>query len=451
MQTNEITDNVTQYFKFENEFASALECDSLEDENTGLVDWVITFNPPVTDSDHIKDDGTGNKIITTSGGVLLAKVSFQLISDEFDISDFALKEDEFVPTTGIKINLNVKDSIENKSAFRFVDATASKNADLDNLIMSSGTTDEENQDNSTYKEYELNPKFDKDTLSYELELLENVDELNLKPILSDAKSSMKLRKPKRSEDGNLVYESDGTTIEYEEIDIQNNISIPVKLNELGKGDTNLTITVTAEDGKTQKIYTVVVKRPYATITGKTILADFDNEDVVNNVFDVYGVQLENRADINIYEADLIEWESIPDIYGSTYEDPFTYEKIENISKKFEYTTKNDGTFEIYITPGKFDIQITRLGFLDYIYSDVIVNSGDIIDIGDIRLVAGDSNRDGVISQEDVNTTKKYMDIDNTSSEFKLQYNPSQIGTVVAEDLAYVKGNQDKEIKIEYFK
>lgn len=35
-----------------------------------------------------------------------------MISDDFDISGFSLKEDEFVPTTGIKINLNVKDSIE---------------------------------------------------------------------------------------------------------------------------------------------------------------------------------------------------------------------------------------------------------------------------------------------------------------------------------------------------
>lgn len=374
-----------------------------------------------------------------------------MISDDFDISGFSLKEDELVPTTGIKINLNVKDSIENKSAFRFVDATASKNANLDNLIVSSGTADEENPDNSTYKEYELNPKFDKDTLNYELELLENIDELNLKSILSDTKSSMKLKKPKRDENGNLVYESDGVTVEYEELDIQNNVSTTVKLNELGKGDTNLTITVTAEDGKTEKKYTLVVKRPYATIKGKTILADFDNEDVVNNVFDIYGVKLENKTNINIYKAGLAEWESISDIYGSTYEDPFTYEKLEDIPTSFKYITKDDGTFEIYITPGTFDIQITRLGFLDYIYSDVVANPGDIIEVGEIRLAAGDTNRDGVISQEDVNTTKKYMDVDNTSADYKPQYNPSQIGTVVAEDLAYVKGNQDKEIQIEYFK
>lgn len=51
------------------------------------------------------------------------------------------------------------------------------------------------------------------------------------------------------------------------------------------------------------------------------------------------------------------------------------------------------------------MQVTRLGFLDYIYSDVIINAGDEIDMGEIRLAAGDANRDGVISQEDVNTIK----------------------------------------------
>lgn len=403
MQTNEITDNVTQYFKFENEFASALECDSLEDENTGLVDWVITFNPPVTDSDHIKDDGTGNKIITTSGGVLLAKVSFQLISDEFDISDFALKEDEFVPTTGIKINLNVKDSIENKSAFRFVDATASKNADLDNLIMSSGTTDEENPDNSTYKEYELNPKFDKDTLNYELELLENIDELNLKPILSDAKSSMKLRKPKRSEDGNLVYESDGTIIEYEEIDIQNNISIPVKLNELGKGDTNLTITVTAEDGKTQKIYTVVVKRPYGVIKGSIYTAPTASSGVY-------------KANIRAYESDEVAKKIT---WGTSGGDNVHNELMLINSKNF--STNDDGTYEIYLVPGTYDILIDKTSYLDCVYISKTLNANQTIDLGNKNLYVGDLNKDGIISGKDMALMQSKYGLDDTSIDFNPDY------------------------------
>lgn len=41
-------------------------------------------------------------------------------------------------------------------------------------------------------------------------------------------------------------------------------------------------------------------------------------------------------------------------------------------------------------------------------------------------------------------------MDSSDSEFKEQYNPSQIGAVVSEDLGYAKGNQDQEIQIEYF-
>lgn len=76
----------------------------------------------------------------------------------------------------------------------------------------------------------------------------------------------------------------------------------------------------------------MIKRPYGIIKGQNILADFDDEDVVNNMLDVYGIQLENIANINIYKSDLAEWESIPDIFGMIYENPFTYEQLEDIEK-----------------------------------------------------------------------------------------------------------------------
>ncbi len=453
METNEITDDETQYFKFEDEFKDSLDCFALPyTEKDNVLDWAISFNPPVEESEHIIDDGTGSgtKIVTTAGGVLLAKVSFQMLSDEFDISGFSLQEDTNSPTTGIKINLNITNAFENQSTFRFKDATASKNADLSNLIVSSGTVDDVDPSKSTYKEYTLTPNFDKDTLSYQMELLEYLDEIDIKPVLSDSKSTIKIKVPKRDADGNLVYESDGITIVYEEKEIQDNVASSVTLNKLGEPDTKITVIVTAEDKKTVKSYDLVIKRPYGIIKGQNILADFDDEDVVNNMLDVYGIQLENIANINIYKSDLAEWESIPDIFGMIYENPFTYEQLEDIEKDISYQTNDDGTFEIYIIPGTYDVQVTRLGFLDYIYSDVIINAGDEIDMGEIRLAAGDANRDGVISQEDVNTIKKYMDMDSSDSEFKEQYNPSQIGAVVSEDLGYAKGNQDQEIQIEYF-
>ena len=113
-------------------------------------------------------------------------------------------------------------------------------------------------------------------------------------------------------------------------------------------------------------------------------------------------------------------------------------------------SNDDGTFEIYVIPGTYDIQVTRLAYLDYIYVDVIINSGDVIDMGQFRMEAGDANRDGLITQEDINETKKNMDMESADPDFSEAYNPTQIGTVIMEDLGYVKSNQDKELQIKYF-
>lgn len=350
-----------------------------------------------------------------------------MISDDFDISGFSLKEDEFVPTTGIKINLNVKDSIENKSAFRFVDATASKNANLDNLIVSSGTTDEENPDNSTYKEYELNPKFDKDTLNYELELLENIDELNLKSILSDTKSSMKLKKPKRDEDGNLVYESDGVTVEYEELDIQNNVSTTVKLNELGKGDTNLTITVTAEDGKTEKEYTLVVKRPYGVIRGSIFLKPMESKKIY-------------KATVRLYKSDevknVIDWSTVK--FGKR---DSIHQQLETITS-LDSDTNDDGTFEIYVTPGTYDILLDREGYLDHIFISRTINTGDVLDIGEKELYAGDVNKDGVIQLLDLSMLYSAYQTDTTSANYDKKMDFNNDGRIQLLDLSALKANYE---------
>ena len=71
-------------------------------------------------------------------------------------------------------------------------------------------------------------------------------------------------------------------------------------------------------------------------------------------------------------------------------------------------------------------------------------------MGEIRLTAGDINRDGTISQEDINQVKQVMDMLNDNVDFLENYNPSQIGVVAQEDLNYAKQNQDKNLTIVYF-
>ena len=411
-----------------------------------------SINAPIagaTDHFVLKEDGKYS--FNTNGDVLIGTMSFQMTADEFDVSWFKLVPSaEYNPTSGIKISVTTTKRYEAQSTFRFTDEVASKEASLSNLVVSTGTIDTDNPDNSTYKEYPLTPTFDKDTLTYEIKLLEYLENMDITATTLDGKATLKIKVPKRDENGNLVYQADGTTIEYEEKAIADKTPFNVILNKLGEPDTILTIISTAEDGKTKKEYQLTIKRPYATIKGKAILADFDDEGKVQDILDVYGVELNNRVDINLYKPNLAEWESIPDIYQIIYPDPFTYEKLENVAKETSISSKNDGTFEIHIIPGEYDVQITRLGYLDYIYSDVELNEGDVIEMGEIRLTAGDINRDGTISQEDINQVKQVMDMLNDNVDFLENYNPSQIGVVAQEDLNYAKQNQDKNLTIVYF-
>ena len=373
-----------------------------------------------------------------------------MTEETYDPSWFQLVTSTSSPKTGIKISVSTTEYYEAQSTFRFTGAVNSKEAKLSDLIVSTGTINEENPEESTYKKYTLTPEFEKNTTSYELELREYIDNMDITAIKTDEKSTLKIKVPQKDDKGNLVYEEDGTTISYEEKDMQSGTPLNVILNKLGEPNTVITVTVMAEDGKTSEKYEINIKRPFATIKGQAILADFDNEMSVQNFLDNYGIQVNNRVDINLYKPDLAEWESISDIYQLQYKNPLTYEKLESIPKETTGKSNDDGTFEIYVIPGTYDVQVTRLGYLDYIYCDVEVKDGDVVDMGNFNMPAGDANRDSVISQEDMNLLRKVMDMSNTDADFLESYNPSQIGSVSQEDLNYSKANQDKMLTIIYF-
>lgn len=371
-----------------------------------------------------------------------------LTDEKLDITGFSLEPDEELAlNTGIVTNIDVVTRYEAESTFRFIDGTASSDASLSNIIISSGIESIEDPTLSTYKEYELIPTFSKEELNYVIEILEYIDLVNLKLELSDENASVKLKVPKRDEENNLIYDEDGITILYEEKEVDVLGNTEIILNKLGEQDTEIIIEVTAEDGVTVKEYTVKIRKPYGIIKGKSILADFDNESIVNNYFEIYGVEINNQSTVNIYNKDKVEWEKILNIYSGEL---LTYEEIENIEKVTSSKTDLDGTFEIYVIPGEYDIQVTRLAYLDYVYDNVIINENDVIDMGIVNLKAGDIDRNGVIAGEDVKLVKSVMGMENTDSEFKENWNPTQIGAVIGEDLKYVKQNMDEIFHIEYF-
>lgn len=356
--TNDYTDDETEFFKFESEFSDCLELFTVPytGTSTGGMRAVVSFNPPILESEHIKNKENVGMIVDSSGSVLLGTLSFRTTLDKFDISSFKLEtSDTTSPKTGIKIIIDGSTYYENQSTFRFTDKSASRNADLSNIKLSNGNEDDEN-----YKEYVLNPSFDKNTLEYTTELLEYVDKVNLEVTKDDEKSSIVIKQPKHDENGNLVFEDDGSTIVYEEASLDD-LKNEIVLNKLGEPDTVIELKVTAEDEVTTKTYKITIHRPYGTIKGS--IHTVNSNDV-------------HIADVKVYNnSDQIDWENIS-----------SHDELDNYKTVLNKKTNEDGTYEIKVIPGNYDVLIDKVAYLDYIVTTIQVNENDEIDLDNVELI-----------------------------------------------------------------
>lgn len=356
--TNDYTDDETEFFKFESEFSDCLELFTVPytGTSTGGMRAVVSFNPPISESEHIKNKENVGMIVDSSGSVLLGTLSFRTTLDKFDISSFKLEtSDTTSPKTGIKIIIDGSTYYENQSTFRFTDKSASRNADLSNIKLSNGNEDDEN-----YKEYALNPSFDKNTLEYTTELLEYVDKVNLEVTKDDEKSSIVIKQPKHDENGNLVFEDDGSTIVYEETSLDD-LKNEIVLNKLGEPDTVIELKVTAEDEVTTKTYKITIHRPYGTIKGS--IHTVNSNDV-------------HIADVKVYnDSDQIDWENIS-----------SHDELDNYKTVLNKKTNEDGTYEIKVIPGNYDVLIDKVAYLDYIVTTIQVNENDEIDLDNVELI-----------------------------------------------------------------
>lgn len=356
--TNDYTDDETEFFKFESEFSDCLELFTVPytGTSTGGMRAVVSFNPPISESEHIKNKENVGMIVDSSGSVLLGTLSFRTTLDKFDISSFKLEtSDTTSPKTGIKIIIDGSTYYENQSTFRFTDKSASRNADLSNIKLSNGNEDDEN-----YKEYALNPSFDKNTLEYTTELLEYVDKVNLEVTKDDEKSSIVIKQPKHDENGNLVFEDDGSTIVYEEKSLDD-LKNEIVLNKLGEPDTVIELKVTAEDEVTTKTYKITIHRPYGTIKGS--IHTVNSNDV-------------HIADVKVYNnSDQIDWENIS-----------SHDELDNYKTVLNKKTNEDGTYEIKVIPGNYDVLIDKVAYLDYIVTTIQVNENDEIDLDNVELI-----------------------------------------------------------------
>jgi len=428
LQNNDYTNDENEYFMLESKYIDKLELFTVENKQNEIR-AVLSFNPPTSEGDGIKNEN-GQLTIDTTGGVLLGKMSFRM-KGEMDISSFKLKESEIAsPKTGIKINIDGVRYYQQQSTFIFTDKTASKDAYLSDLIVSSGIKDEETPENSTYKEYELVPTFDKETLKYELTLMEYIDTINIKLTQNDPKSTIKMKVPKRNENNELQYEEDGQTIIYEDKEIQIDTLQEVVLNKLGEPDTIITVTVTAEDGKTINNYELTIKRPYATITGSIQLG----ENLRASTELTYKIDLDYIADIKVYKNGEIKWE---DILSTN----ITFDDIDLITPIIKTETeKVEGKFKILVIPGEYDILIEKLGFTQIVHTKIQIAEGESKDLGNGILYEGDVKRDGIIDINDLTFITKKLRAKKGESNYLEEYDFHKKGSIDINDLSCVSKN-----------
>lgn len=455
INTNEIVDvdvdDFSTYFKFENEFENAFDCFAMIDSNatnTNVIRMIFSIDTPADETEHIKND----TFISSSQDVLIGKMSFNMKEEPFDITGFSLITDESSsPTTGIKINTNVTDNYQAQSTFRFTDNTASKDATLKNIKISREIEDESNPGTMIDKDYPLDPVFDPATKTYNLEILEYIDTIDLLVEKNDEKATMKLKFPKRNIEKDpltdeitkdeLVYGTPGdeSTIQYDEIDLADSTKQSIVLNKLGEPDTVLTIEVTAEDGTTKENYEITIHRPYATVKGTIQLGDTLKEKAEANGYTPFEI----KAEIKAYKADEFDWNGV-----TTKQTEFSVLDTLKILARTE-SNYDDGTFEMLVVPGKYDIFIEKLGFTQIVYTKQDLQEGDIKELGKNILYEGDINRDGLVNIQDYT---KIINLNGQSATngkglYDEKYDFQKKGFINITDITSVSSNLKKGKKL----
>ena len=113
-----------------------------------------------------------------------------------------------------------------------------------------------------------------------------------------------------------------------------------------------------------------------------------------------------------------------------------------------YTTNEDGTYEIYLIPGTYDILLDKPGYLDHIYSSKTIEENKTIDLGYKELLAGDVNKDSTIEISDLSSLLSSYGIADTDKNYDESMNFNDDGYIEISDLSALLGNylESRDIK-----
>lgn len=152
------------------------------------------------------------------------------------------------------------------------------------------------------------------------------------------------------------------------------------------------------------------------------------EVIRDNKIQIYGnVLTENKFDK--HTADIIIYDKI------------TKEEVTKAS------TKEDGTFEIEISLGTYDIAIKKDGYLQYTLTEAKLTDGieEKIDLGEFKIYAGDMNANGQVEIDDLVTINDQISLrQNNQTGVNTKYDLNGDGKIDILDRNILKENYGKK-------
>lgn len=147
----------------------------------------------------------------------------------------------------------------------------------------------------------------------------------------------------------------------------------------------------------------------------------------------------HKANIRIYNSELVktivDWSlADPSINGDTVHNDLL------ALESHDYETNDDGTYEIYVVPGKYDVLLDKAAFLDCVYILKKLEENDIVDLGLKPLLAGDVDKNGLISGYDVSTFKSLYKKYTTDPGVEPSYDLDEDTVIAGAEMSYVKTN-----------
>jgi hypothetical protein len=343
----------------------------------------------------------GEEYISTKAGeegVFLGRFSYRLFNGKIDETTFGLKSTSEQPT-GIQVIIDNVDEYVDPNIFKVSLRHKSDNANLLDIKIDD----------------ESIPGFDKNIQAYEKEILEQKEKVNITVTKEEETATVKVKKeiPDPENVGQVIYEEIP-------IDEENNQYI-VDLNQIGE-DTKIKIEVTAEDEETVKTYELTIKRPCGKIVGSI--------ETIN----IEGIHI---AQVKIYKKDQIDWDNL---YG--------HEELDQIQTVNTIQTNEDGTYEIKLIPGEYELLIDKPGYLDYIVKNLKVEKDSTIELEHEILIPGDVDKSGLVSFEDLTFVNIWYGAEKDISEdYTENADFEQKGYVGFEDVTWINQNYEKERKI----